>query len=86
MLTTLPTPNLQIDFIFVKPAFQIFGELFAEEYSDEANCLGPGLFNSCTPGKWLVPIYMLVFLFAGMMKRGLLVVRGGTKNLPGREE
>ena len=38
--------------------------MHAQEYNEQADCVGEGLFRSCNPGQWLVPVYMLVYLLS----------------------
>ncbi|EDQ85552.1 uncharacterized protein MONBRDRAFT_29245 [Monosiga brevicollis MX1] len=61
--------------VIFRPYFQIYGELFLEDISVEANCVGDGLFRSCGgTSAWMVlPLLALYILVTNILLVNLLI-------------
>lgn len=58
-----PLDNQTGENIIFRPYFNIFGELFLEDFEEESNCIGPWYFSSCGWTRaWLVPLLMALYI------------------------
>ncbi|EGD76249.1 hypothetical protein PTSG_00951 [Salpingoeca rosetta] len=72
--------SYHLSYIMLVPVFQVFGESFLEWYSEESACVGDGPFHTCASWRWLVPIYMTLFIFvSNIMLVNLLIAMFGKR-------
>jgi len=57
------SPNFLAEFVFLRPIFQLFGEVQLDDYASATQCQGTSLFTACHLGQWLVPVWMILYLF-----------------------